>query len=160
MKPLRILGPLGLAALLAACGDQDLAPAVGSYRFDSARSGLAGQLLQLLPDATRARPGVEAVVAAKAAEVTGSYELSADGTGRFALSLPAVGGGLDASGGEGTWTRDGDKITLTTTDGDGAVQVQLLQLLGDALVLEEERQGVWIKMVLGKLPEGKLSTGG
>ncbi|MFN3241362.1 MAG: hypothetical protein ACE37K_07585 [Planctomycetota bacterium] len=133
---------------------------MGVYRFDGERSGLAAQLLQLLPEAARERPEVVALVAQKAAEVTGSYDLRADGSASWSRGVPAADGSVQVDEGRGRWTLDGDKVTLTTVDpapadpgGDPGADpdrlplVQLLQHLGDTLIVEEERQGVWIRMV-------------
>jgi hypothetical protein len=144
-----------VAVLAGGCGREELGPAVGVYRFDGERSELAAQLLQLLPEAARERPEVVALVAQKAAEVTGSYDLRGDGSASWSRGVPAADGSVQVDEGRGRWTLDGDKVTLTTVDpgGDPGADpdrlppVQLLQHLGDTLIVEEERQGVWIRMV-------------
>jgi len=124
---------------IAACGDKEQANVVGSYALDSAGLAQAVTLAAQAGDPSKPLSEDVAKIVYAIRNTAVVLALRQDGT-FLTSSVASVGDQSMTSRKTGVWKRDGEKVTLTTTERDGApsTEVSIAEIEGDQLVMWEQ----------------------
>ena len=132
-------------SLLAACGDSSAAnKAVGTYKLDKAAMKTAMEAQ--MPEEAKGSEMAAQMMEQMMGSLDGSIELKADGSAALSMKMPPM---VDEQT-TGTWKLEGEKITITAKNKDGAEEAKVAAFADGTITIEEEQDGKKMKIVFRK----------
>lgn len=130
-----------LLGALAACSGmgavaETISPA-GAYELDKA--AMKDAMMAQMPEEAKAQPNAADMVAKMIDGMNVSMDLAADGTVQLAMKMVMF-GQEQASTAKGTWSLEGDKLTMTTTNESGQEETKVARYENGRVLVDEEGQ--------------------
>lgn len=132
-----------LGALAACSGMGEAAEVVeaispaGAYVID--KVAMKEAMMAQMPEEAKAKPEAVAMVTQMIDGMDVSMDLGADGTIELAMKMVMF-GQEQASTAKGTWSLEGDKLTMTTTNETGQEETKVARYENGRVLVEEEGQ--------------------
>lgn len=131
---------------LAACSGMADVPEVtpaGAYVLDKA--AMKESMLAAMPEAAKSQPQATKMLDEMVDGMNVSMDLGVDGSIALTMAMSML-GQVQKSSAKGTWTLEGDKLTMVTTNDRGQQETKVAQFVDGSIVVEESNGGQKMKM--------------